>query len=1093
MISFCPAISSYLGYPRIHFAGQFRADVNFINNRRCAFCSKKNYNSTFKSMQGTNEFEFIQSIVTSVVYSDGRLSTEDNLVGHDIITNLARPLAKIITLDHESKIRSSIYGMKFGICWKNTRSTDESNSSSNNNVDSNIAFYGNWSANVLDYYIWNGVQCLSHSHPKYKDKFGQASAQATTTITDIKWGKLGNSKILAQMRSASEAAGGNLSIRVTVYGYNYTETEETLGYVVGVIGVPSPLDTLNSPGERTMFETGHTPRDLKHKNCNTLPWIYLSPFEVDEGKGEIRIDLSNSIPFQNPYQLLYIGTLSLGYIPKDSNCIYLLGGEEGDIPYSTMDYLINSGIHTIKFNSYEKSMVMNSPLVLVQVVHSIYGGSAPICGKNLFQHSSTAQILLKENMFFIRPKGFFADRLDRIVKPFTTKTLFVTHYGLPAKDVAVEIKRLNFLNEDSVVPPQPLLPENGVVPTSWQGTTDKDGLVTFQFHLHDLIPMERQYVDPGCGKDQCTFHSDPKKLPIDGQLYTFSFCVKSNPGAKCKNSLFGYNVIAILAFSDIYYTPPYTWVDHVSPIFSIYARVSPVMHSVLDMTSYKDVTKLHTIEILKRSLSLGINDPSHMPVNRNLSPTKRSMILQWLDNPLYDKFGYESSQEKTPFLCNSTTFSFSSRSQNLNSRCSEERLLHIQDHPQNGLPHLKEIFKPDYLRRENEKCLHQGSAAGVHVGYNFSITERPLIGHVRPQSNPFGNTFQPKMCSKSNLMVQLQTAMALEWSTLPIYLTSLYSIVDGCNVEIHDIIYSVVMQEMLHFILAANMLIALNGTPRIDDASFTPSYPDYLPGCVLPSLKVNIEKLSLEHISAVFMSLEVPQATEVAGEMYHDWFTIGTFYEEIHDCIEFLRFTAEPGEDIFNASTISRQVKWPSWNKDSDVGALIPIVGTDSALRAVNIIVSQGEGASLDNPFDVDTRSLAHFFKFEEIVCQRHLKRFNKVHYAYNGSTIRFNPSGVAPMRNNPRISTIKPNTDCYVESRAFHKVYRNLLRKLQEVFNGEPDEIFTAIELMDSLKVHAKRLMWTKFNPFDPQDKRTCGPIWEYKWPGSHKSTKTI
>ncbi len=182
-------------------------------------------------------------------------------------------------------------------------------------------------------------------------------------------------------------------------------------------------------------------------------------------------------------------------------------------------------------------------------------------------------------------------------------------------------------------------------------------------------------------------------------------------------------------------------------------------------------------------------------------------------------------------------------------------------------------------------------------------------------------------------------------------------------------------------------------------------------------------------------------------------------------------------------------MKWPSWHKGSHVGALIPIVDTDSALRAVEIIVSQGEGMDVQYPFGINTGSLAHFFKFEEIVCQRRLRKFGEDHYAYNGSRIRFNPSGVSPMRNNPRISTIKPNTDCYIQSKAFHKVHRNLLRKLQEAFNGKPDEIFTAIELMESLKVHAKRLMWTRFNPYDSQDKRMCGPVWDYEWPKSDTS----
>ena len=63
---------------------------------------------------------------------------------------------------------------------------------------------------------------------------------------------------------------------------------------------------------------------------------------------------------------------------------------------------------------------------------------------------------------------------------------------------------------------------------------------------------------------------------------------------------------------------------------------------ILDMASYAEVTTSHNIELLKRSFSIeGINNPSYMPITRDLSHAKRVMILSWLDNPLYDSMGRE--------------------------------------------------------------------------------------------------------------------------------------------------------------------------------------------------------------------------------------------------------------------------------------------------------------------------------------------------------------------------------------------------------------------------------------------------------------------
>lgn len=206
-------------------------------------------------------------------------------------------------------------------------------------------------------------------------------------------------------------------------------------------------------------------------------------------------------------------------------------------------------------------------------------------------------------------------------------------------------------------------------------------------------------------------------------------------------------------------------------------------------------------------------------------------------------------------------------------------------------------------------------------------------------------------------------------------------------------------------------------------------------------------------------------------------FTIGAFYKEISDCITIL------GNSIFDRRKLDRQVHWP-WDPTDKVGSLVLVTDSASAEKGINVIMTQGEGADPLNPKDAAGHTLAHFFKFEEIFCKRQLKKVSKTAYAYAGAPITFRAEGVWPMRNDPSVGTVPPDTNCYTESRVFHQVYRALLRKLQEVFNGSPDEIKEAITLMESLQVHAKKLMWTKFNPNSNTDDTTCGPVWDYYWP---------
>ena len=80
-----------------------------------------------------------------------------------------------------------------------------------------------------------------------------------------------------------------------------------------------------------------------------------------------------------------------------------------------------------------------------------------------------------------------------------------------------------------------------------------------------------------------------------------------------------------------------------------------------------------------------------------------------------------------------------------------------------------------------------------------------------------------------------RAAAQIEFYTIPLYLTTLYSFVNNCNIEAVELMRSIVMQEMLHFTQTANMLISNRLFPAIDNEYFAPIYPHQgLPWCVLP-------------------------------------------------------------------------------------------------------------------------------------------------------------------------------------------------------------------------------------------------------------------
>ena len=119
-------------------------------------------------------------------------------------------------------------------------------------------------------------------------------------------------------------------------------------------------------------------------------------------------------------------------------------------------------------------------------------------------------------------------------------------------------------------------------------------------------------------------------------------------------------------------------------------------------------------------------------------------------------------------------------------------------------------------------------------------------------------------------------------------------------------------------------------------------------------------------------------------------------------------------------------------------------------MNAISEIIEQGEGTSPIAPNN-DGNQLAHFYKFEEIVCGAFLTK-NGTHYLYSSEPLNFQQKGVWPMRKNPGKNGITLGTCAHFEAKAFHQAYRNLLEKLQEVFDGEPEKIGDVIVLMESL-----------------------------------------
>jgi hypothetical protein len=131
-----------------------------------------------------------------------------------------------------------------------------------------------------------------------------------------------------------------------------------------------------------------------------------------------------------------------------------------------------------------------------------------------------------------------------------------------------------------------------------------------------------------------------------------------------------------------------------------------------------------------------------------------------------------------------------------------------------------------------------------------------------------------------SLREHLLAAMAVELSTIPLYLYGMYTVeaasalasyntvtgaVRGSVRSSFEYIYllytqssneGVVAEEMLHLSLAGNILLAVGGQPRLYDPLVVPSYPMLMPGRV-PDLFLQLRSMTKENLDTLYRQVSV--------------------------------------------------------------------------------------------------------------------------------------------------------------------------------------------------------------------------------------------
>ena len=338
------------------------------------------------------------------------------------------------------------------------------------------------------------------------------------------------------------------------------------------------------------------------------------------------------------------------------------------------------------------------------------------------------------------------------------------------------------------------------------------------------------------------------------------------------------------------------------------------------------------------------------------------------------------------------------------------------------------------------------------------------------------NNKADKRCEKDKLLDWLQTALELELATIPPYLVALLSIQLPNNREPAELIRSVMVEEMLHLALVANVLNAVGGRPRLAKDTI-PSYPLQMKfeGKVFEDRKFWIDLAPFsEPVIDIFMQIEKPQAppssaglTESIISVDVPAFTIGEFYAQIISLLEAMEEESPGNVFVGNpALQIQKDYYW------SGGGQLIAVHDLASAKEALNLVITQGEGAWTSGPGRVAAEfgnplQMGHYYRFSEIFYGHRYKQSDDPTKPPTGEKISVDYTKVYPLKKNPQSSDYKATKALQDLNDQFNYRYTDMLLELQEAMSGSPKTLYTAImDSMHHLTPIAHEMMKVRIQP---------------------------
>jgi hypothetical protein len=350
----------------------------------------------------------------------------------------------------------------------------------------------------------------------------------------------------------------------------------------------------------------------------------------------------------------------------------------------------------------------------------------------------------------------------------------------------------------------------------------------------------------------------------------------------------------------------------------------------------------------------------------------------------------------------------------------------------------------------------------------------------------------------------LYVAMQLEHATIPPYLLALYSIRPKSltpvetggpsNLDAYQVLRVVVVEEMLHLTLAANILNAVGGKPDLTGSGFVPKYPAFLPDGETDFM-VDLQSFSRAAIKT-FLKIERPAKAPspdkilIPRERYTfvpfprqpqmHYYSIGEFYEAIREGLNYLNDHLGP-DKLFAGAHQSPEKQVGSKYYYSGGAALSEVTDLKSALEAARVIIEQGEGLGWD--IYNDKGEIAHYYRFQELLLEQHYEKGDKPGNP-TGPEFALDWNGVYPIKKNAQLSDYEQFPELKAAGVAFLQAYAHFLKLLTDAYNGQPQLLLEkAVPEMFNIRNKVNQLIR---NPIPGMVGQNAAPTFEMGYLGA-------